>query len=263
MHLFFWITLALYTLATTLYVANVLSRSDRVLVAARWVLVVGVACHFLQIGDLCLQRLNPLADTGGMLNLTGWVLAGGLVLVGFRCRIAALGALVVPLALLLTAAGRIIMTTGEVAKRGAKGLGAIHLTSMALGVACIALATGVSVLYLYQEGALKRRRLGAINRRLPPLNTLEHLAHRLVTLGFPLFTIAVAFGVAWLTQLYGSTGFRIEYAISGAIWLIFAGLIVARSTMGWRGRRAAWATISGFLGIVVVVVIYAVRRAGG
>ena len=263
MHLFFWITLALYTLATSLYVANVLSPRDRVLRGARWVLIVGVLCHFLQIGDLCLHKHNPLADTGGMLNLTGWVLAGGLVLVGFRRRIGALGALVVPLALLLSAAGRLVTTSGVAAVREAKGLGAIHLSSMALGVACIALSTAVSVLYLYQEGALKRRRLGAINRRMPALNTLEHLAHRLLTLGFPLFTIAVAFGVAWLTQLYGTTGFRIEYAISGVIWLIFAGLIVARSTMGWRGRRAAWATIVGFLGIFVVIVIYAVRRTGG
>jgi ABC-type uncharacterized transport system permease subunit len=48
-----------------------------------------------------------------------------------------------------------------------------------------------------------------------------------------------------------------------ATWIAFAGLLLARTTVGWQGRRAAWLTLAGFGGTLAVVVIYVVRHAMG
>jgi ABC-type uncharacterized transport system permease subunit len=43
-------------------------------------------------------------------------------------------------------------------------------------------------------------------------------------------------------------------------WLTFGGLIFGRSLAGFRGRRAAVATIVGFAAALVVLGIYLLRR---
>jgi len=44
-------------------------------------------------------------------------------------------------------------------------------------------------------------------------------------------------------------------------WIAFAVLLVARLGGGWRGRRAAWLTLGGFGGTVLVLVVYFLRHA--
>ena len=56
---------------------------------------------------------------------------------------------------------------------------------------------------------------------------------------------------------------RPEHALAGITWTIFAALILARVTVGWRGRRAALLTVAGFMVVVAVLVIYMGRRMLG
>ena len=37
-------------------------------------------------------------------------------------------------------------------------------------------------------------------------------------------------------------------------WLVFAGILHARITIGWRGRRAAWSTVVAVAVIIVAMV---------
>ena len=46
-------------------------------------------------------------------------------------------------------------------------------------------------------------------------------------------------------------------------WLCYAGLLGGRLGLGWRGRRAAWVTVAGFVAALLVLTIYFVRRAVG
>ena len=109
----------------------------------------------------------------------------------------------------------------------------------------------------------EQKRISALYRRSPPLNTLDEIGRRLILVGFPIFTLAVGTGMIWLTRLPGQGGVRPEYLISGVTWLVFAAQILARLTMGWRGRRAAWTTVLGFCATVAVLAVYMVRRLMG
>ena len=140
-------------------------------------------------------------------------------------------------------------------------LGRIHISLATLGVAIFALATALAAIYLLEDRNLKRKRFdGILFRRGVALESLDLLAHRLVLVGFPIFTVALMLGVIWVSQR--ASGFdRLEYPLALVTWLSFAGLIVARTTHGWRGRRAALLTVVGFVAAVLVFAIYFARRA--
>ena len=66
----------------------------------------------------------------------------------------------------------------------------------------------------------------------------------------------------WGVQLHDRL-FTPQYSIAAAAWLMYAALLVARVTGGWRGRRAAIMTLGGFATSLTVLLIYFVRGIGG
>ncbi|MCC6750757.1 MAG: cytochrome c biogenesis protein CcsA [Deltaproteobacteria bacterium] len=264
MGLFYYLTAALYALAVCGFLASLSISHDRLVVAARIALGAAALSHFVTIGNHCIVGRHPLLDTSGVISLTAWLLALGYLVAAFKWRLAVGGALVAPLSLGLLLVSGLTYHSGVLeVQTVAKTLGKVHLTLVSVGVAAFALAATASVLYLLQDSALKSRRLGTIFRRMPPLNTLDSLGRGLTLVGFPTFTLAVLTGFLWMAQLPRRGGLRAEYAISGIIWLIFASLIVARLTVGLRGRRAALLTVIGFAATGAVLLLYAGRRAIG
>jgi ABC-type uncharacterized transport system permease subunit len=49
--------------------------------------------------------------------------------------------------------------------------------------------------------------------------------------------------------------------VAVASWAGFGALLVARVGAGWRGRRAAWLTLGGFSGALLVLLVYVLRHA--
>ncbi len=66
----------------------------------------------------------------------------------------------------------------------------------------------------------------------------------------------------WGVQLHDQL-FTPQYSIAVAAWIMYAVLLVARVTAGWRGRRAAIMTLGGFVTSLTVLLIYFVRGFGG
>ncbi len=75
-----------------------------------------------------------------------------------------------------------------------------------------------------------------------PLLTLERLTFRFVNVGFILLTATLLAGFFFGESLYGSTGATWKWdhktVFSVMAWLTFAMLLVGRSRLGWRGKRA-------------------------
>jgi ABC-type uncharacterized transport system permease subunit len=252
----------LYSLATIFYFVHLFGRSERTLKLARWSLAAALLVHLALIGLLCTRKLNPLRDVGGALSLSAWLLGIGYLATTFRSRMAPVGAFIAPLALVLLVssflARRGVADVGDAVTLGA--LGMLHIALASTGVAAFGLAAAVAVIYLFQEASLKRKRIGMMVRHSPPLTVLDRVGRRLILVGFPLFTLALLTGVAWVSQLPGHEKIRMEYLLAGIAWVTFALLILARITVGWRGRPAAWATLLGFLATLVVLMIYLGRR---
>src|SRR5690606_17967012 len=99
-------------------------------------------------------------------------------------------------------------------------------------------------------------------KRGAALETLDRLSHRLVLIGFPVFTAALTLGVVWGARRSGLVE-RPEWWIPPVTRGAFAGRLLARTTRGWRGRKAALLTITGFTASLAVLAIYLARRALG
>ncbi|MFH1130480.1 MAG: cytochrome c biogenesis protein CcsA [Pseudomonadota bacterium] len=260
---FFAVTVGLYSLATVIYVIYLFHRTEKVRRFARIVLFVSFLGHLGLIGFFCFQGAHPLSGTSGLLRFTSWVLVGGCLLTGLRWKIGVLGAMIAPLALALLVCSYFMITHSAAAIRVVKFLGWFHLVMAAMGVAAFALAAAVAVVYLYQESALKKKRLDLVCRQTPALSTLDDVGRWLVLIGFPIFTLALLSGVLWVTQLPKHGWFRLEYVFAGLSWLVLAVLLVARFKAGLRGKRAAWVAVVGFLGIWLVLVLYVGRKVLG
>ena len=74
-----------------------------------------------------------------------------------------------------------------------------------------------------------------------PLMTLERLTFRFVEAGFVLLSATLLVGWLFAETLYGPrlTGMWNHKTIFSMLsWLVFAGLLIGRARLGWRGRKA-------------------------
>jgi ABC-type uncharacterized transport system permease subunit len=255
-----------YALASALYLGYLLgfrTHADR---AGRVVLALGVLIHFGDIGARCVHGMNPISSTPEAMSFVSFLVAAGYLGASVRYRLAAAGAFAVPAALALLVLARVVPAEAGAPSMGP--LGQAHIFLSTVGVAVFALAAVLAVLYLFEDRQLKRkqfdRRFNQMMDRGTPLETLDRLALRCVSFGFPIFTVAIVTGAMWVARLgivHGAVPLRPEYALAVATWVAFGVLLVARVGAGWRGRRAAWLTLGGAGGAMLVVIVYFLRHA--
>ncbi len=87
---------------------------------------------------------------------------------------------------------------------------------------------------------------------LPPAATLDRVAYRVFTFAFPIWTFAVIAGAIWAQDAWGRYwGWDPKETWSFITWTIYAGYLHARSTSGWKGRRAAVIALVGFVSLLI------------
>jgi len=102
-------------------------------------------------------------------------------------------------------------------------------------------------MYLMQEHGLKSRRPGRVLERLPSLSELDSLIYLSLGIGFPLLTLGIVIGAAWLYDLKGVFVERDPKVVASIItWLLYAVILHARLLSGWRGRKLAAMSVLGF-----------------
>jgi cytochrome c-type biogenesis protein CcsB len=127
----------------------------------------------------------------------------------------------------------------------------IHTSLAMLGNAAFAVAFGVGIMYLLQEHYVKTKRLRGLFQRLPSLQVLDEINYRLITIGFPLLTLAIITGALWAESAWGSYWRWDPKEVWSLItWFIYALVLHIRLTAGWRGKRAAILSTVGFLTVL-------------
>ncbi|HWT79999.1 MAG TPA: cytochrome c biogenesis protein CcsA, partial [Candidatus Methylomirabilis sp.] len=107
------------------------------------------------------------------------------------------------------------------------------------------------------------RHLGRMHFRLPSLELLDDVSVKSLLFGFPLLTLALITGSIWAEFTRGSFlpmyGREVWSILS---WLIYGGLLYARLSAGWRGRRAAILAIIGFCLVLFTLISVSLLRTG-
>ena len=257
----FYVAMVFYAGAAAFGLGVFFRASPKISSVAYWALIFGFVAHGGEIGWRGVEDVHPGTSVREALGFLSWLLVGGFLLASLRHRLHVLRTIVASIALVILAIAR-LSPSGEMTS-GLNALGRIHISLATFGVALFALATAVGVMYIAGERSLKGKHFdGLMFRRGIALESLDVLAHRIILVAFPVFTTALMLGAIWVSQRK-STFDRPEYPLALVTWLSFASILIARTTHGWRGRRAAWLTIFGFAAALMVFAIYLLRRILG
>ncbi len=121
----------------------------------------------------------------------------------------------------------------------------IHVVSAVLATAAFTLGGILSVVYL-----LKERRPESTTgylARVPSLRSLDQMSYRLHAFAFPVWTFAVLItGPIWAHQAWASYwNWDPKEVWAFITWVVYAAYLHARTTAGWKGRRAAYLALLG------------------
>lgn len=262
--LVFSVTVVFYAVACALFFAHLATRggSERAARTAPWALGIATTAHAAWVSLASIdQRICPVGSIHFVGSVAALVACVLYLVLRRRARLDALGVFVAPVALTFVLGSRFV-AVGDRPVTGS--FIALHVLANLLGDSLFLLACGAAVLYLVQDKQLKNKRAIGWLGRLPPLDALDRAEHRFLLTGFPLLTIGIVSGTIWAGRLESGTPAEIARAAFAYVtWLLFAGVLVLRAVAGWRGRRAAYGTIAGFLFALAVLVVYLVRGGGG
>ena len=167
----------------------------------------------------------------------------------------------VPVLVLLTVSGKWLYTHAAPVMPALQSYWLpIHVSVVSLGSGVFLVAGVASILFLlktskYGEPAPGQTSppgvLARIVSRLPDAQTLDRIAYRTTIFGFPVFGFGVIFGAIWAEEAWGRYwGWDPKETVSFIAWVIYAAYLHARSTAGWRDRKAAWINVVGFVAMV-------------
>jgi ABC-type uncharacterized transport system permease subunit len=145
---------------------------------------------------------------------------------------------------------------------GVRGMWLVaHIAALLAAYAALGFSMLASGLYLVQERRIKSKlkpgedTWWAPLEWLPPLDTLERIAHSTLLFGFPCMTVGLVIGsvLAQETAL-GAAYFRDPKVIASFVmWGAYVLLLFLRSAKGLRGRKAAYFSGAVFLVILAVL----------
>jgi ABC-type uncharacterized transport system permease subunit len=117
------------------------------------------------------------------------------------------------------------------------------------GFAGLTLAAALAVLYLWEEGQLKRRSHSILTFRAPSLATLDVLIGKTVAVALTLLTLGIAAGFARVRE---RSDLDPLMAVTVLTWAVYGAFLGLRYGAGWRGRRAAFFALAGFALVVAL-----------
>jgi cytochrome c-type biogenesis protein CcsB len=145
----------------------------------------------------------------------------------------------------------------------------IHVTAMTLATGIFFVAAVLGVMYLVAEryharvAAGKAQPGNGLLARIPSAAQLDKLTYRTVVFGFPIWTFGVIAGAIWADQAWGRYwGWDPVETWAFITWVLYACYLHARATAGWRGRRAHYIQLLGFVSLTFNMLVVQIFITG-
>ena len=255
MHL---VPLVFYAAAAAAYLTHFAWRDPRVGRLATAILAGGVLAHTFLIG---MQTMHvghaPLVGTTAAVSAFIWLLGLSYLYVELTTDERAIGVFVAPLLVMLALIPALDPSVSPRPPLLQSPLFTVHVVSMLFAYASFALAMVLGVTYMLQFKEIKKKHLGYFYQRLPSLQILDAMNSRAVAVGWIFLTIGLAVGVVWAAQARSLTPENANLRMMSLddpkiffaflTWTVYSFEVMARRTMGWNGRRAAWLSALGFV----------------
>jgi ABC-type uncharacterized transport system permease subunit len=135
----------------------------------------------------------------------------------------------------------------------------IHIALLLAAFVALGFSVIASGLYLLQEKYLKAKMKPGAKQWviqldwLPPLDTLERIAHLMLMLGFPCMTVGLMIGSLLAQESVGPAYFLDPKVVASFVmWGVFVMLLFLRRSAGLRGKRAAYLSGAVFVAMIIV-----------
>ena len=228
----------------------------------------------------------PLSNLYESLLFLTWTLLTLYLYVESQTKSKLIGAILIPVALLINAFGNLTLTP-EMQKASPlvpalqSNWLMMHVSMMLLSYATLIMGSLLCILFLvisqYREVDLKQvdensaplynimldyyeaKLVSPQNNvselgKLKLLQSLDNWSYRIIGLGFPFLTIGIISGGVWANEAWGSYwSWDPKETWALITWLVFATYLHARITKGWEGKKTA---ILGGLGFFVIWICY-------
>jgi len=222
---------------------TLVSRSGAAVLVAAWV---GELVTLIVLGGTA--AAFPLRTGPEYLLVLGWFVLTLHLALWFRLHVRAASLVLPPVAGLLVLSA-FLFSAGKSQDNTLRTQGwfVFHTSIATAGVAALAVAFAMSVLFLVKERALKSKRSLRVLEMLPALEALDRLGFQALLYGFPLLTLGIATGMVYSAAVHNRLWiWGLKEIFPVIAWAVFAVILWARFARGVRGRRSAILAIAGF-----------------
>jgi ABC-type uncharacterized transport system permease subunit len=218
--------------------------------------------HFVSAVEM-LAAAHRLVPVGAreVESLLGFAVAGLFFLAWWLYDAISLGIFALPVTFFLVFVPSLGLTPYTFPSQGVRTSWLVaHISALLAAYAALGFSLLASVLYLAQERRLKAKRKAAEDSWwapldwLPPLDTLERIAHAMLLFGFPCMTVGLLLGAVLVQETALGAAYFLDPKVlaSFAMWGLYVLLLFLRQSAGLRGRRAAY--LSGAVLVVMLAV---------
>jgi ABC-type transport system involved in cytochrome c biogenesis permease subunit len=251
------VLLVLYACAAVAYAVHFARREAAIGRAATTLLLVAALTHTFVIGMQTMEvRHVPIANPSRAISTFVWMLTLSYLYLELTSDERAMGVFILPIV--------VALQTIPIAYPGVEKADPVldspwfwvHVLSLLFAYASFALAGMLGLTYMLQFKEIKKKHLGYFYTRLPSLQILDAMNSRAVAIGWLLLTVGVTVGIVWTAQarveapdspnLQAMSLQDPKIFIAMLTWAVYSFAVLARRTLGWTGRRAAWISALGF-----------------
>ncbi len=268
----FWLQIAavLYAGGSVAVFPTVLYKNERWRSICVHLAGMGFFVHFVSVVEMLAlaHRWMPVGmrETESLLGL---LLAGLFFLAWWLYGAISLGIFVLPVTFFLVFVPALGLTSYTFPSEGVRsGWLIAHIVALLAASAALCFSLLASFLYLAQERRIKRKiKAGGDSwwvplDWLPPLDTIDRIAHTLLLFGFPCMTIGLVIGAVLVQETPLGAAYFLDPKViaSFAMWSVYVLLLFLRHRTGLRGRKAAYLSGAVLAAMLLVWVANLVHR---
>src|SRR6516225_3247564 len=210
----------------------------------------------LQVASIVVRATEvhylPLTQRYEAFSFFGALATLGFLIAHSKYRIASLSVFAFPLIFVMTFIANLVYDPSSSIPQSLRSHWIyVHIPMVFFGYAALFIAFVAAIMYLIQERALKSKHPVRFYNWLPSLDICDDLAYRSLAIGFPLITLGIITGALWAEGAGVAWERDPKVLFSFLTWFVYLLLIFYRLIAGWRGRKAAYLYIVGFVGVLV------------
>ncbi len=248
--------IACYLAGTLSILIGVVAANNGLKRFASYLALAAFALHSLDLGSILVdQGKMALLTSGFYFSFLAWTLLTIYLVVWWRLKSGFLALTALPLALILFLASLAVGGLKVTIPPSLTGLFfSLHIASLAVSLALMALAFGAGIAFLRINRKLKTKAALADMNNLPSLDIFDRINHWTVLTGFLLFTLGLTASFAWYWVVPDKV-FKVDIMnlSSLGVWILFALLFHQRLALGWKGRKPAIFAVVVFAAMVITL----------